>query len=454
MNESSPTSGVVPQPPVLPHWWRLTLIALASLILSACSAFDPQTSHGSKSAIRVSDDSPALPGLAGPNDTASTAKSSAHYPVQQAGYCEPVGVAAGSQAAAAKPLPPQSQVEAVARRPGKFQGPPMPLPGCASCVSTGPGGVPLPCAPGMGGYWPADEYICDGGDREVRVRVGTDFYVDGLDPEDTVAHYDTIDGNTVVEPTNRVCVYSPRFAAVRKVGPIVLNQQNIAAGGTHAPLPPIDQDQVDIANTTLQELQLHNDIGLKKPTLLREREPVAALINELSPMAFQSLFKPYEDIQVIRTGIFQQDEKAYLAQKALAAVVWAKDDCPQVIIDERHAQLVAKDQTAQVTYTVDMPGNPKLRIYKVASTDRANSGDIIDFTIRYDNTGNQKIGNVTIMDSLTPRLEYVPNSAQSSQKANFSTKVNEGDSLVLRWEIVNPLQPGQGGVLRFQCKVR
>ena len=64
------------------------------------------------------------------------------------------------------------------------------------------------------------------------------------------------------------------------------------------------------------------------------------------------------------------------------------------------------------------------------------------------------IGDVTIIDNLTTRLEYVPDTAQCSIPAAFSTQVNEGDSLVLRWEITDPLEPGEGGVIRFDCRVR
>ncbi|MEK6237035.1 MAG: hypothetical protein N2C14_20190, partial [Planctomycetales bacterium] len=34
------------------------------------------------------------------------------------------------------------------------------------------------------------------------------------------------------------------------------------------------------------------------------------------------------------------------------------------------------------------------------------------------------------------------------------SQVNEGDSLILRWELEEPLQPGQGGIIRFKCRVR
>ena len=91
---------------------------------------------------------------------------------------------------------------------------------------------------------------------------------------------------------------------------------------------------------------------------------------------------------------------------------------------------------------------------KVASTPVAEPGDEVSFTIRFDNVGNQPIGSVQIVDSLTTRLEYVPDSAQCSLKARFSTQPNEGESLVVRCVLSEPLPPGKGGVFRFRCIVR
>ena len=48
----------------------------------------------------------------------------------------------------------------------------------------------------------------------------------------------------------------------------------------------------------------------------------------------------------------------------------------------------------------------------------------------------------------------MPDSAQSSLRGAFSVEPNEGDSLVLRWEIDKPIEPGDGGVVRFRCVVR
>ena len=90
----------------------------------------------------------------------------------------------------------------------------------------------------------------------------------------------------------------------------------------------------------------------------------------------------------------------------------------------------------------------------MASTKVAKPGDIVDFTIRFDNLGDQAIKHVVLIDNLTTRLEYVPGTAQSSRPAEFSTEVNEGDSLVLRWDFADPLPVGAGGLVRFHCRVR
>jgi uncharacterized repeat protein (TIGR01451 family) len=113
-----------------------------------------------------------------------------------------------------------------------------------------------------------------------------------------------------------------------------------------------------------------------------------------------------------------------------------------------------KDEKLESVYRVETEGHAKLRLIKVASTPFAKSGEEVWFTLRFDNLGDQVIGNVTIIDSLSTRLEYVPDSAQCSREASFSTQPNEGDSSVLRCEIKDPLEAGQGGVIRFCCKVR
>ncbi len=76
-------------------------------------------------------------------------------------------------------------------------------------------GFPPPCQawrpPGIAGPWPQDEYICDGGGRDRPVHIEADWTVKGLQLEDTIAHFDTLEGETMVASSNRVCMYAPRF---------------------------------------------------------------------------------------------------------------------------------------------------------------------------------------------------------------------------------------------------
>lgn len=61
---------------------------------------------------------------------------------------------------------------------------------------------------------------------------------------------------------------------------------------------------------------------------------------------------------------------------------------------------------------------------------------------------------MTLIDNLTTRLEYVEGTSKASRDAQFFTTPNEGESLVLTWEFADPLEPGHGGLVRFQCRVR
>ena len=76
-----------------------------------------------------------------------------------------------------------------------------------------------------------------------------------------------------------------------------------------------------------------------------------------------------------------------------------------------------------IIYQTDEPNHPKLRLVKLASCGHALPGEEVEFTLRFDNIGDQVIGNVTIVDNLSTRLEYVPESAKSSVDADFITQV-------------------------------
>jgi uncharacterized repeat protein (TIGR01451 family) len=125
-----------------------------------------------------------------------------------------------------------------------------------------------------------------------------------------------------------------------------------------------------------------------------------------------------------------------------------------VLLDNRQAVAHVGVQTAGTVYLLVEPNNPKLRLVKLASTDAAHPGEEVEFTLRFDNVGDRVVGNVTILDSLATRLEYVEGSQKCSLDAQFEARANDGESLKLRWQITEPLKPGQGGVIQFRCRVR
>lgn len=350
--------------------------------------------------------------------------------------------------------------------PGSAGLPPAPVPPSAEAIAAGaipPALPPAACCPqplpipydvkSTACY--GDELLCDGGDHHLPVMVAPDWKIYGLEMRDTVAHFDTIDGRTLVQPSNCACVYAPRFGAVRSIARIGASEQIELAGGMMMPAAPANQQELAIPASSLQREQLQAEATRLLPEDFITQQNLVPVSSVLRPVGFQDQFLPYENLRVIRRGILESDEKARLARAVEAAIVWTENEALQVTIMGLKGEPLIGDQRAQVTYTVkDLRNHPCLRVIKVASTQTARSGDTVDFTIRMDNLGDQPLGNIVLLDHLTTRLEYVPGSAQSSVETRFtSTPAGDGKSIVLRWEVAEPIVPGQGGLVRFRCRV-
>ncbi|MCD4726149.1 MAG: DUF11 domain-containing protein, partial [Pirellulales bacterium] len=277
----------------------------------------------------------------------------------------------------------------------------------------------------------------------------------GLEMEDTVAHYDTLDGRTLVEPSNKVYLYAPRFGAVRQVVGLVAHEERQHIGGVHLPEHLDSPTTLQLVADAEQNVQAAGEATARPAVALLTRQGEGVTSSVIHPRAFQDAFKPFENLSVVRMGVFEGAEMPFLARSSEAAIAWSHIQAVQVILDHTGAMAEVKYDKALSLYTVSSPpGKPKLRLVKVASTPFAQPGDEVFFTLRFDNIGNQPLGNVTIIDSLNTRLEYVADSAQCSVEAKFSTQPNEGDSMAVRCELARPLEPGQGGILRFRCRVR
>ncbi|MFM2013888.1 MAG: hypothetical protein RLZZ396_2672 [Planctomycetota bacterium] len=297
------------------------------------------------------------------------------------------------------------------------------------------------------------EYIFDGGDRDPPVRLRSDLSQVGLDPEDTVIQYTTKTGMTEVQAGCRVAIYAPRFGSVRKRTGVLESELALRPQSADLPagpgmikekLPPIQVMAPVKANTK-------DTVRVVEAFLDRQRPMPAELVLPMGEIS--DAFKPYEDLDIIRNGNILMTDPAKLAISAAAARIWSNIDALQVLIDGQEAVVIV-DQKQPREFTLYEYKGARVRICKVASEQIANPGDIISFTIRYDNIGEQPVSKLVVTDSLAPRLEYVESSQQSSLEARFSTTPNEAGSSVLRWEIDRELKPGEGGFVRFDAKVR
>jgi len=411
---SEPTTADRP-----PSWFRFAVITLATLVLCSCQAVGPSTLGltATKGQDAPLDSETPIQPLATASDQPLMAEATHQGTVQQVSH-EAVGF------------------------PHQASGCPLP----ASC--------PCQCGPARSNIYPADEYLCDGGDGGVPVAVRKNWQIDGLEQEDTVAHYDTVDGKTVTTPSNRVCIYAPRFAAVRKVIDLQASagSEGLVRIDHQTSVRNLDDSEEAASSLALLEPSIHRR---NQPTVgLRERQQPGELGRDLAAAEIEGLLAPYANLQIIRTGMIHNEEHAQLSRSCQAAISWTGVQALQITLDGKRAQAEVRNSRLGAVYRLHEPHHPKLRLLKLASTASALPGEEVEFTLRFDNTGNRVIGNVTIVDNLTTRLQLIPDSQTSSVAAKFSAEPNENGSLLLRWEIDEPLEPGQGGVLQFRCKVR
>ena len=458
-----------------PAWFRYGVIAAAAIVMCSCRTAEPR--------YRIAENQPpAKQQLPSPSyltdDVQYYAPGPADNQIQQVAYVEDAG-----QAAVSLQQPADLEATAVAddSAPSSqtVELPKAPLP--KSSVRFASAGIPThltsaqlkqaQCLPE--GNWqplcngdgcgccnhgpargPTDEYLCDGGDMHLPAAVNTEWKVTGLEQEDTVAHYDTVDGRTIITPSNKVCLYAPRFAAVREVTDLRAYARIDAPGGTIQQINPIKIEETEDVSTSLAEIKPDIHREKEPPSLLRERGQAGELDRDRRVAVTIGTLQPYCNVQLIRTGEVIGTDIVKIARASLAAIAWSNVEAAQVVLDNRQAQAAVSDVSPGTIYHLFEPNNPKLRLVKLASKGSAQPGEEVEFTLRFDNVGDKVIGNVVITDNLTTRLEYIEGSQKTSLPANFTTQANDGESLILRWELTEPLEKGKGGVIQFRCKVR
>ncbi len=299
-----------------------------------------------------------------------------------------------------------------------------------------------------------DEYLCDGGDREYPVRYDADTRL-GLDTEDTVVEYTDHIGGEHVKPTNRVCVYAPRFGAMRSVSLPVLGTSvdqiasadrfSHGAGLQNRDVTGIHKDNLAVGKYRTR--QRASDIDVNAWPMEMDQTQVVA--------GYEMLQNTFEDFQFVRSGLLTQTEEVFLARGVQSAAVWTRDQYPIVAAQTDQAQeVVAEFRAQELIGRKDLNKPGKLRIVKLADKSVAQPGDVVTFTIRYDNLGDLPLYDIRIIDNLTPRLQYIEDSETSDRAGRLVLQDNEEGSLILEFHFDDPLAGHEGGVVTFQARVR
>jgi uncharacterized repeat protein (TIGR01451 family) len=249
-----------------------------------------------------------------------------------------------------------------------------------------------------------EECLRDGGDLGRPVHYDTQGKLKGLEPADSVMTFTDSTGHKHILPTNPTCLCVPRFVSLRTI----------------TPLAGIGQEQ--------HVSRLHYE------------EAGELLGRNVRPEPIRYLDKAIISKTKARVAIdIGTDRVVSLYSREGVRILGRIEASKQVIGEE-----IPPEQCEE----------GPLELCKICSTDKAQLGDIVTYTIKYANKTCQPILDVAIVDSLTARLEYIPGSQKSTRESIFVTQKNEVGAQILRWEIKDAVPAKQAGEVSFQVRVK
>jgi len=301
---------------------------------------------------------------------------------------------------------------------------------------------------------PRDEFLCDGGDHAEVAHFGGDGGLLGIDPRDAVIQFST-DVRPRILPTNLVCVYAPRFAEVRvSVGP----NEALTVEGPHRNTKVEGHIALDVRQWSRRLVQN------EAVEATRERARAAGLAGRSFAGVHSELrvLSGYEIMaHVSGARRVQGPELSANRQKTITL----HEGVPPLIIKTAEGPVMTgiiegageavMSWTPRETVGVEVPPNkPGLAVIKRVSSGEAEQGETLTFVIQFRNMGNMPVRAVSIVDSLLPRLGYVPGSAQGPKGTVFTAGENRVGSTELRWDLPGAIAPGVEGHVSFQAIVR
>lgn len=329
-------------------------------------------------------------------------------------------------------------------------------PGCPSCGPCQPAPV-LVNGPGVVAWDPThypDEYLCDGGDH------GAPFHYEGhrlggLETEDTIAEAYDITGKRLVVPSSQVCIYAPRFGALRTISGTSTELDIQQATGAHDGLRVAGIDtHLNFVEETQRDQLLQFDVRSRASSMDVESRDSSVHL-ETTAGAHQQQMAAFQNLTTLHEGQFQQSDLAILAYGVQAAGTWTRDENPVIYAHDAHGhELEVEFNAAEYVGTEDKRSPGLLRVVKLADKEIARPGDEITFTLRFQNLGQKELFGIRIVDNLTPRLVYIDGSADSETAGVLDVEPNGEGSSILTFRLDQALAGESSGEITFRCRVR
>ncbi|MDM4019059.1 DUF11 domain-containing protein [Roseiconus lacunae] len=298
------------------------------------------------------------------------------------------------------------------------------------------------------------EWLCNGGDQPPAAALLASDRVAGAEPQDAIVHYTTEAGDIKIAASNPVCLYSPRFGAVRQVYSAVAGEKSIGLGKTYLPVGPggVGLSQPSLAINDVDELS-HANVS-KRVDAMRDRNRGVPVENIVGPVFFEDVWQVLAALD--RQALIQLNESqiAILQRGAVAAQSWMIRDAVEVMIESMAPPTLIRDAAVEGFVEYDFPDAGRLQVVKVADRDHAVQGEEVNFAIHLRNVGDSPVDHIELVDNLVARLEYVADSQKSDRPAEFSKALNDVGSETLTWTLRDALPVGETITIEFTCKVR
>lgn len=326
---------------------------------------------------------------------------------------------------------------------------------------------PIQPDPLHGPACPQNEIVRDGGDKYPRATIGSQAQAVGVDTEDSVAEFTGSKGGRRVIPSNRVCLYMPRFCWVtQQTGIGGVDHQIGPAGATMS----LGINRIDIRQPSLATVSETRINGIRSRTRAGglDLTQFAGRVVKLQIIQGQDLVQtpkanvvdrgPDSVKDRLRPQATSAEERLVTKSGAIGiqqllsetkAVALARSEAGPKVVSSQTVAREARSDCKEDMVVLDQP----MVLHKSADKQVAVPGEIVTFTLRFSNMTGKPLTDVAIIDNLSPRLEFQEGSARSNKEAVFTVQENEAGSLILRWE-VGTLAPGENALVRFQAKVR